>query len=566
MFKLSKANQNPSKIHPVGFKPTQFKKLAFPAPPGPRQQPTPAKCPDVPPTFTTFQQPPASETEGPEAFSSTDSSSDSGIGPSLHSPSSDSVSSVSNQLSRSPSVSGSSTSAKSNETASPSVLVSLPDPKPAQHSQREERSRNLDDVSQRPPISSRRAAPPPPPIRAPSVSQETRPLPLKNVVLNENRVLAKELGFNVPLQTEPIKCTDLSQSRLTEVPQLEREVGEFRAINNKHLKSIGALGRTNLTIINIRNCRSVNKWDHLDWYLEPNRLNPETGKYEPSLLLTKLDISGTGLRTLCKMREQTKLTELDISKCRISSSDFVNLAGHPSLNTLKVNGEERKGFLGWIRNLFSDHKRKEIPDAVFTITPLETLEFGNQNLQSVPQGLKELKNLRKLDLRNNRLEFIPKDAFTHPKEGAEEPNKIKNLNLSKNNLKFIPKEAIEKLENLQELDVRNNANFEFELDVVEENKNTNIKSENKFYVSHKNGKPWAEEPIFILNGREIKVHFEGTKLQEKFLAYQKKYKDASKEEQDTELKRLTDFRAVFQRTRPSRLRSLWNRIKDRSSL
>ena len=73
-----------------------------------------------------------------------------------------------------------------------------------------------------------------------------------------------------------------------------------------------------------------------------------------------------------------------------------------------------------------------------------SLDLSNQNLTSIPFGVREIKDLEELDLSNNRVEAL---LFL--------PNNIRKLNISGNNLSHMPL-GIFGLEGLEELDLSNN--------------------------------------------------------------------------------------------------------------
>lgn len=89
----------------------------------------------------------------------------------------------------------------------------------------------------------------------------------------------------------------------------------------------------------------------------------------------------------------------------------------------------------------------QIPEEVFKMTWLKSLDIQNNNIAEVPPEIRKLKNLENLNLSNNKLTLLPSNL------GKLE--KLRYLNVSKNNLSFLPSE-ISDLVNLAQLDISHN--------------------------------------------------------------------------------------------------------------
>ncbi|MEH2337510.1 leucine-rich repeat domain-containing protein [Nostoc sp.] len=95
----------------------------------------------------------------------------------------------------------------------------------------------------------------------------------------------------------------------------------------------------------------------------------------------------------------------------------------------------------------SDMELSEIPEAIASLTQLQTLDLGNNQLTELPEAIASLTQLQNLDLSNNELTQVP--------EAIASLVQLQNLDLSNNELTQVP-EAIASLVQLQNLDLSNN--------------------------------------------------------------------------------------------------------------
>ncbi|ORX83716.1 L domain-like protein [Anaeromyces robustus] len=111
-----------------------------------------------------------------------------------------------------------------------------------------------------------------------------------------------------------------------------------------------------------------------------------------------------------------------------------------------------------------------IPNIIFKITSITSLYLLNDTISILPDNIGNLKNLKRLDIRNNKLKTIP--------SSIKNLSKLEYLNLSNNPITKLPEEigdltelrliylnnckleqlfsSITKLSNLQELEIKNN--------------------------------------------------------------------------------------------------------------
>eukprot|EP00466_Bigelowiella_natans_P007772 jgi/Bigna1/86952/estExt_fgenesh1_pg.C_150159 len=102
----------------------------------------------------------------------------------------------------------------------------------------------------------------------------------------------------------------------------------------------------------------------------------------------------------------------------------------------------RRQYLG-----LSNNQLESIPKELSQLKNLSQLYLYNNHLESIPKELSQLKNLKYLHLGSNHLESIPKEL--------SQLKNLKYLSLGNNHLESIPKE-LSQLKNLSYLDLSNN--------------------------------------------------------------------------------------------------------------
>ncbi|OYD93859.1 hypothetical protein CDG76_17985 [Nostoc sp. 'Peltigera membranacea cyanobiont' 210A] len=95
----------------------------------------------------------------------------------------------------------------------------------------------------------------------------------------------------------------------------------------------------------------------------------------------------------------------------------------------------------------SNMKLTEVPEAIASLTQLQTLNLSSNQLTALPEAIASLTQLQQLDLSYNELTALP--------EAITSLTQLQTLNLSRNQLTALP-EAITSLTQLQQLDLSHN--------------------------------------------------------------------------------------------------------------
>ena len=130
----------------------------------------------------------------------------------------------------------------------------------------------------------------------------------------------------------------------------------------------------------------------------------------------------------------------------------------------------------------------KLPEELFELRNLKTLDLGNNKLKKIPNGLSKLQNLETLILRHNDLEELPEELF--------ELKNLKILDLGNNKLKRISK-GLSKLQNLETLILRHNELEEFPHELVE------LKNIKVLFLRHNKFDFLTEIQYEFYNGIEI---------------------------------------------------------------
>lgn len=168
--------------------------------------------------------------------------------------------------------------------------------------------------------------------------------------------------------------------------------------------------------------------------------------------------------------------ELNLSELDLSSipDEVWDLRWLQSLNLLYNRISSIPEEIGRLKRLkllgMSFNRISSIPECIMKAKNLETLYMSNNRLSSIPAMISELKELKKLNLSGNMIESIPGEmgelnslqdlnlsgnSITSIPEGIAGLGSLKKLNLSNNRLSSIPEE-IGELKNLYELNLNGN--------------------------------------------------------------------------------------------------------------
>lgn len=145
-----------------------------------------------------------------------------------------------------------------------------------------------------------------------------------------------------------------------------------------------------------------------------------------------LDLNGIG------KPNNTKLTELPEALLQLTQIQSLNLAGN-RLASLPIWLKE----LGNLRELnLSKNQLMQLPEALSQITQLQLLNIANNQLKTVPEALLNLARLKELNISNNQLDEIP--------EWIEQLSQLRVFKLYNNQIKDLP-ESLGKLKELTEI-------------------------------------------------------------------------------------------------------------------
>jgi Leucine-rich repeat (LRR) protein len=145
---------------------------------------------------------------------------------------------------------------------------------------------------------------------------------------------------------------------------------------------------------------------------------------------TTLVLNGCHVVIPPEIGKLTQLQRLEIAHNELPQPDI--LGRLTSLQTLNVEGIRITGF-GWLRELpdlrqlnLNSNRLQQLPEELYTATALQRLEAKQNKLTAVPERLLQLTQLRHLDLSNNQITAFPSFLAAHPalKELLLRSNKI----------------------------------------------------------------------------------------------------------------------------------------------
>ena len=172
------------------------------------------------------------------------------------------------------------------------------------------------------------------------------------------------------------------------------------------------------------------------------------------------------------------LEKLDLSGNNIP--ELPNILSHfPKLRLFGFRWQENEPIPDWIHlvsalkvdlSLFNINISNKLPDFIFTLTNLNSLNLNSNKLTSIPDSITQLTNLNSLDLSDNQLTSIPDpitqltnlnsldlrfNKLTSIPDSITQLTNLNSLYLSYNQLTSIP-DSISQLTNLNSLDLSEN--------------------------------------------------------------------------------------------------------------
>ncbi|KAI8510375.1 hypothetical protein Bbelb_112910 [Branchiostoma belcheri] len=263
---------------------------------------------------------------------------------------------------------------------------------------------------------------------------------------------------------ERLEHLDVSFNEITFIPDAVCKLPK--------LKTLKARGNRVTTLKNIKSLRHSNM-TLLD--LSENFVETVAPKDNQSPTLRDLDLSSNRLRSFSmKASDWPELRSLNCSDNKMTSFTImfrVRKAGEGKLTRL----------------LLSSNRLIKIPNTVYDLRGLETLDISNNLIDLVPGNIRGLSNLSSLDVSRNRLKALTLDIFCMPNltsldlshnmlvranydaqtgVGIQLSATLKLLDLSYNRFPDIPT-IVTLLRGLEELDLSHNEIIKSELDLPE---------------------------------------------------------------------------------------------------
>ncbi|XP_078694342.1 malignant fibrous histiocytoma-amplified sequence 1-like [Branchiostoma floridae x Branchiostoma belcheri] len=263
---------------------------------------------------------------------------------------------------------------------------------------------------------------------------------------------------------ERLEHLDVSFNEITFIPDAVCKLPK--------LKTLKARGNRVTTLKNIKSLRHSNM-TLLD--LSENFVETVAPKDNQSPTLRDLDLSSNRLRSFSmKASDWPELRSLNCSDNKMTSFTImfrVRKAGEGKLTRL----------------LLSSNRLIKIPNTVYDLRGLETLDISNNLIDLVPGNIRGLSNLSSLDVSRNRLKALTLDIFCMPNltsldlshnmlvranydaqtgVGIQLSATLKLLDLSYNRFPDIPT-IVTLLRGLEELDLSHNEITKSELDLPE---------------------------------------------------------------------------------------------------
>ncbi|CAK8690451.1 leucine-rich repeats and immunoglobulin-like domains protein 2 [Clavelina lepadiformis] len=343
-----------------------------------------------------------------------------------------------------------------------------------------------------------------------SLRQIPKPIPswVSILIFRNNKISANEIQRDIFSHLKHLQEIDFSDNRLNEVNLSLEDVPQLRILRFDRcsldkIPDVGVNTGINITILS----------------LSHNSISEIGGKLKLFPSLQNLDLSFNRLKHLRNyaFSKQTKLTELNLHKNKISAIDSQALAGLRSLRHLSLSRNKLRVFrhssssdrsksnkkcvgnlcslryLDLSRNhisrieglafsgmrhlhtlLLSDNRIGSLMDgAFFSLKDLTVLRMDNNLITSVIKGwLFELQSLQILSLSHNNVSNITPTGWKFCE-------KLRHLNLSYNDMRTLSTGLFKHLTHLETLDLKHNL-----IDVVEDNAFLDVVSLHTLDLSH----------------------------------------------------------------------------------
>ncbi|XP_078700717.1 uncharacterized protein LOC144927256 [Branchiostoma floridae x Branchiostoma belcheri] len=220
-----------------------------------------------------------------------------------------------------------------------------------------------------------------------------------------------------------VECLFLSDNRLTSIPE---EIGQLQKLQRLELDNnlLTQLPQTITTLPNL---------EVIDLSLNEFKEIPE--EVCSLLHLQVLHMGGNPLKCLPdKISQLTGLTRLYISNCQFD--EFPR-------QVLQLEGLKELYMGNWA----GEGKPSLVPEDISRLKNLELLDLRNSGLESLPDGVRELVKLNRLNIFDNRFTSVPEQIMNL--------SNIRKLLLSGNSISRLPL-TLGHLDKLDDMDIRNN--------------------------------------------------------------------------------------------------------------
>jgi Leucine-rich repeat (LRR) protein len=268
-----------------------------------------------------------------------------------------------------------------------------------------------------------------------------------------------------------LKKLDLSYNNKIE-SEIPKEIGELQSLEILDLAGINLTGEIPKEIGNLSNLKELDLSSNNLGKTIPKEIsnlqNLEILEIDNNKLIGKVPNELNNLESLEKLNlEKNEITEINFEDAKLKNLEIFDISSNEltifpkgidnleNLNKLDISWNNLKGNIPEeIKNLqnlktleLDNNTLSIIPNEIGNLNNLETLDLNYNEITTIPNEIGNLKNLKSLDFYHNKIDSIPK--------GLSNLENLENLNVSHNEIYILPSE-IGTLKNLKILELNNN--------------------------------------------------------------------------------------------------------------